>query len=309
MSESVCAVVVTYNRKELLRKCLSALLSQSMQLEEIIVVDNASSDGTPEMLSKEFPEVTHIRLNSNTGGAGGFHEGVKAAYEKGYDWIWIMDDDVYPHPETLSNLLRKGKELMAKEGSHFILIPCRLWEDGSIAELSALKYDLSTLLRLPEQVRTPLNAIYDRLSTLPEQKEVLDFAFEGPLIPREAVAVVGFPSKEYFIYGDDTDYAFRLRRTGFRLIFVSSGRLFRMIRPNSKMKTPPWKLRYSIRNMLWLSRLYGENWSTRHLRPLLWGIRYIIPALLKGRMFNDREAFVAIIQGVKEGIFFNPPQR
>jgi rhamnopyranosyl-N-acetylglucosaminyl-diphospho-decaprenol beta-1,3/1,4-galactofuranosyltransferase len=307
LSESVCTVVVTYNRKELLRRCLGALLTQSRSVDEIIVIDNASSDGTPEMLAAEFPGVIHIRLNANTGGAGGFHEGVKAAYRRGHAWIWVMDDDVYPHVDALGALLQTGQALGRDKNSN-ILIPVRLWEDGSLADLTALKYDLSTAFHLPSRVRIPVKAVYDQCSRLPECQEVMDFAFEGPLLPREAVEAVGLPSKEYFIYGDDTDYAFRLRRAGFRLILVSCARLFRMIRPDAKTKTPPWKLRYSIRNVLWLSRLYGENWSTRHLRPWLWGIRYIAPAVLKGRMFSDREAFCSIVQGVKEGLFFSPPR-
>lgn len=87
----VAAVVVTYNRKELLRECLQALLNQTRPLDEIIVVDNASTDGTDQMIPEEFPQITHVRLPENIGGAGGFHEGMKLAYEKGHDWIWVMD--------------------------------------------------------------------------------------------------------------------------------------------------------------------------------------------------------------------------
>lgn len=86
----VAAVVVTYNRKELLRECLNALLNQTRPLDEIIVIDNASTDGTQEMIAKEFPYITYVLMSENIGGAGGFHEGMKLAYEKGYDWIWVF---------------------------------------------------------------------------------------------------------------------------------------------------------------------------------------------------------------------------
>lgn len=333
--ETVCAVVVTYNRKNLLLECLEALLKQTRPLEAIYIIDNFSSDGTPETLMKsgyigELPpdglsepwerefdvknltdgkpiRIHYVRMNENTGGAGGFHEGVKRGYEKGYNWLWLMDDDVCPHVDALNVLLQVEAKLKER-GKTNILIPVRLWKDGSLAEFAGLKYDLSTVFCMPGRVRESVCVAYDRYSQLPEHQEVADFAFEGPLIPREAVDVVGLPSKEYFIYGDDTDYAFRFRRAGFRLILVSNAWLFRMIRPGAKSKTQPWKLRYFIRNTMWLNRLYGENWSTRHLRSWLWGIRYIVPAILKGRMFSDREAFCAIIQGVKEGLFLSPPQ-
>lgn len=105
MSERVCAVVVTYNRKELLRKCLAALKSQTRKPDHILVVDNASTDGTPEMLKEEFPQVEVLRLPENQGSAGGFHEGMNRAYEEGWDWIWIMDDDALPEPTALERLL------------------------------------------------------------------------------------------------------------------------------------------------------------------------------------------------------------
>ncbi len=335
IKETVCAVVVTYNRKNLLLECLEALLKQTRPLEAIYIIDNFSSDGTPETLMKsgyiaELPpdglsepwereyevknltdgkpiRIHYVRMNENTGGAGGFHEGVKRGYERGYDWLWLMDDDVRPHIDALSALLQTEAKLKERNKSN-VLIPVRLWEDGSLAEFAALKYNLSTAFCMPSQVMVSVNAVYDQCSQLPEYQEVMNFAFEGPLIPREAVEIVGLPSKEYFIYVDDTDYAFRMRQAGFRLILVSSAWLFRMLRPEAKSKIPPWRLKYSIRNIMWLSRLYGENWSTRHLRHWLWGVRFIAAAILKGRMFSDRETFCATIQGVKEGLFFNPPQ-
>jgi len=72
MSENICAVIVTYNRKELLRECLKAVLAQTRPPEHVLVVDNASTDGTPEMLQEEFPQVEVLCLPENQGSAGGF---------------------------------------------------------------------------------------------------------------------------------------------------------------------------------------------------------------------------------------------
>ena len=104
-NETVCAVVVTFNRKSLLRGCLKSLQNQSRALDSILVVDNASTDGTLSMLSSEFPDVETLVLTQNEGGAGGFHEGMKRAFEMGFSWIWIMDDDGTPAPNCLELLL------------------------------------------------------------------------------------------------------------------------------------------------------------------------------------------------------------
>lgn len=113
MTERVAAVVVTYNRKAMLDKCLSGLLAQTSPLDRIIVVDNASTDGTAEMFAAsgawENPIVEYCRLAENGGGNGGFYEGVKRAYEENYDWVWLMDDDAVPQPDALRELLNSSE--------------------------------------------------------------------------------------------------------------------------------------------------------------------------------------------------------
>jgi GT2 family glycosyltransferase len=101
----VCAVVVTHDRRELLRQCLSALQAEQRPAEGILVVDNASSDGTPEMVRTEFPRAELLRLPANVGGAGGFCRGIERAHARGYDWLWLMNDDTIANGESLANLL------------------------------------------------------------------------------------------------------------------------------------------------------------------------------------------------------------
>jgi rhamnopyranosyl-N-acetylglucosaminyl-diphospho-decaprenol beta-1,3/1,4-galactofuranosyltransferase len=130
----IAVVIVTYNRKQLLGECLEALLNQTYPLDALYIIDNASADGTPEYLVDkglidkpiypdknpleetktipllQFPdktiEVHYVRMHENTGGAGGFHEGVKRAYQ-GYDWLWLMDDDVLPYKNTIEGLINE----------------------------------------------------------------------------------------------------------------------------------------------------------------------------------------------------------
>ena len=86
--EKIAAVVVTYNRKELLKECLDALLRQTYSVDSIILIDNASNDGTPEFLKEngylDNPKIDYVRLPENTGSAGGFYDGVKRGYKKGF---------------------------------------------------------------------------------------------------------------------------------------------------------------------------------------------------------------------------------
>ena len=129
MEASVSAVIVTYNRKVLLERCLSAVLGQTRAPDRVIVVDNASTDGTEAHLRNlgllDIHTVVYVRLTENTGGAGGFFEGTKRAYEDGCSHCWLMDDDGVPDEDCLERLLR----VMDGEKIHYAA-PNLIADDG-----------------------------------------------------------------------------------------------------------------------------------------------------------------------------------
>ena len=100
----IAAVVVTYNRLNVLQECTNSLRNQTHKVDEIIVVNNSTTDGTLDWLNSQ-KDLTVI-TQENSGGAGGFHTGIKAAYENGYDWIWCMDDDTEPEMTALEQLCK-----------------------------------------------------------------------------------------------------------------------------------------------------------------------------------------------------------
>ena len=101
---NIVAVVVTYNRLVLLKQNIAALKKQTCLPTHIVVIDNCSTDGTAEFL--QTVEGLHvIRTTQNTGGAGGFFEGIKAAVALQADWMWLMDDDTIPHDDALEKML------------------------------------------------------------------------------------------------------------------------------------------------------------------------------------------------------------
>lgn len=227
----VAAVVVTYNRKKLLRECLQALLNQTRPLDEIIVIDNASTDGTDQMVHEEFPQITYVRLSENIGGAGGFHEGMKLAYEKGYDWIWVMDDDAMPALNSLEMLMRAIASL------------------GKQADTACLWNQIVTdreLTSVPDQVHL---------------EEVESVTFVGFAISRKLMETVGLPKGDYFIYYDDAEYCLRIRRAGGRILRVIGSIIYhkdwlhqpvierRILHLTiSTPRIPKWKFYYLARN-------------------------------------------------------------
>src|SRR3954452_24791288 len=106
---SVCALVVTYHRWALLEECLRAIDAQSVRPAQLILVDNASTDGTPDRLRErgwlDRPDVRFLRLDENLGSSGGFARGFEAARDTDAEWLWTMDDDAEPALDCLERLL------------------------------------------------------------------------------------------------------------------------------------------------------------------------------------------------------------
>ncbi|WP_158944612.1 glycosyltransferase family 2 protein [Granulicella sp. S190] len=189
---SNAAVVVTFNRKQLLTECVDALLHQSLPPNAIFIVDNASSDGTKTYLKErgylENPLIRYIGLPQNIGGAGGFHVGMDAAHKAGFDWLWVMDDDTEPYPDSL--------EIMERF-KHY----------AEVVAIANAKVD-----RFGKKTADGLR-LYSRQHTTPYTK-VRFSSFVGLLIRSCAIDRIGLPISDFFIHRDDTEYCMRLRSIG-----------------------------------------------------------------------------------------------
>lgn len=210
-------VLVTYNRKDLLLECLDGLFRQTRPIDGLVLIDNASTDGTAEALcaQKILPVVpptdaqsvweirreslresemtfVYLRLPVNEGGSGGFHEGVKKALEFDCDWLWMMDDDVEPEEGCLQG------QLAFSEISKCIH-PRKYFQDG-----------------LPHEWEGYISPVTGRRIFQPDISFRKGFSFctintgcfEGMLIHRSVVEKIGLPDKRFFLGGDDSVYGF-----------------------------------------------------------------------------------------------------
>lgn len=262
------AVVVTYNRLSLLKRTVNCLLEQTCPLDQIYIVNNGSTDGTKEWLDSQ-EQVTVIH-QANVGGSGGFYTGIQQAFQDGADWIWCMDDDVFPRPTCLELLLKESNRPHTG-----ILAPRRLL-DGKIYTNDFQEYDLTH----------PFASMYQQRLA----KQIVDFpveikgtAFEGPFIHRDVVDAIGLPNKDFFIFCDDTDYCLRAVKAGFKIYYIPDALMDKQLFfsndswavRNQKKK---WKRFYQIRNATYLNHHYGENIGVKYLRGFMQVIGYIIPA-------------------------------
>lgn len=263
----VIAVVVTYNRSQLLKRNIACLRKNSPHA--IIVVNNGSTDDTGEWLAEQTDLI--VITQANVGGSGGFYTGIQQAMERGADWIWCMDDDVFPRPDCLSNLL----DHTASEEVG-ILAPRRLMEDNIFTN------DFQAV-----NLTNPFSSMYKKKlkkQVINKPIEILGTAFEGLFIRKEAVEKIGLPNKDLFIFCDDTDYCLRAVLAGYKILYIPSAlmdkeKFFSNDTWNERNKKKKWKRFYQIRNSTYLNHHYGRNWGVKYIRGFNGVIGYIAIAL------------------------------
>ena len=187
-TNNICAVIVTYNRIELLKKCLESIDLQTASCD-VLVVNNNSSDGTRKYL--EHNRIAHIDMKKNTGGAGGFNKGIKTAVQKGYEYLWIMDDDCIPGNDALEKLIENAKK--RKNDFGWLSSRC-LWKDG-------------TQCRMNVQRETPYKDIKPNYNGLISAQMA---SFVSLFIKASTVLEYGLPISDFFVWGDDWEFTRRI---------------------------------------------------------------------------------------------------
>lgn len=250
MSDSVAVVVVTHNRAALLARMLDGLAAQTHRPDAIHVIDNASADDTRRVLAERTDLPLHVtHSEENLGGAGGFHLGVEQAYHAGYDRIWLMDDDVVPAADCLAVLLAHDEAC---------LMAVREDLAGDLVEKAAVHFDL----RRPHAIRpkrSSVETVYATRAQMPERVQIENVAFEGFMVHRRVIDVIGLPDPAYFIFYDDVDFAVRARRAGFHIWAVRDAVLVRQLDFDQQHALDTWKGFYMYRNLFLVHFRHGEN--------------------------------------------------
>lgn len=292
----IFAFVLTYNRKDLLDRCLEAVFAQSRPCDRVIVVDNGSSDGTEAMLREKWgARVDVYVLQQNVGAAGGFNAGMRIAYQAGADFLWVMDDDVIPAPDALEKLVEADQFLGEKEIGHSFVISSAWTEDDQVTNVP--------------KIDTRHNARgYENWPLLLERKlvPVVRSTFISILLPRSTLAKHGVPVAPMFIWGEDSEFTFRITKKNPGYMVADSKALH--LRQLSGMisvvtETNPARLRYHrylIRNQMYVARVHLSKLDfTRYM------IRRLQLALRLIKTGAWRKAGI-VGMGLVDSLFFHP---
>ncbi len=192
--KKVVAIVVTYNRSELLEECVYSLLNQTIVDNlDIIIVNNASTDNTEEIVRNKFLDYSNViyyNTGSNLGGAGGFEYGVIKAMDIESDYLWLMDDDCIPEKDAAAQLVSAGEKI----GQFGFLSSYTKWIDGSICTMNVQRRNIAKKLKVIKKDMTKI-----QIAT-----------FVSFFVPTTVVKEVGAPIGDFFIWGDDWEYSRRI---------------------------------------------------------------------------------------------------
>lgn len=293
---SIAAIVVTYNRKALLEECLNGLLNSNKKCD-IVVVDNASTDGTQQFVEEKIKsddcgdKIFYYNTGKNIGGAGGFNFGIKKAYQLGYEYFWLMDDDTIVQNDSLEELLKCDEIL---NGNYGFLSSRANWTDGTRCLMNYHTLDSDW----EDDTDLLLKGLL-RLKTA---------TFVSFFVKRNIIEDVGLPIKEYFIWGDDTEFSQRISKKYncyycFNSVVVhkmkdnQSSKEFSQITDLNRIR----RMKISIRNDMRTAKFSGTK---SVLKMLLHIFKQIVKCLKRGCKYKGLKIRV-LLSGMFAGLFFS----
>lgn len=240
MSARVVAVVVTWNRRELLQESLAALRSQTHPPAAIVVVDNASTDGTDLLLEREHADLELVHLTRNTGGAGGFAAGVERALTLDPDLVWLLDDDTVPTGTAAEQLVAAWAAYGGGRGERPAVLASRVvWTDGR-------DHPMNTPRPKPG-ARPAERAAARAVGCVP----IRSASFVSIMCDVTRVRERGLPVADYFLWNDDFEYSTRLIRGGVGLSVPASVVVHKTKVFGSTDADPGERFFYEVRNKVW----------------------------------------------------------
>jgi rhamnopyranosyl-N-acetylglucosaminyl-diphospho-decaprenol beta-1,3/1,4-galactofuranosyltransferase len=281
----ILAAVVTHNRRQLLGRCIDHLERQTRAPDEMLIIDNASTDGTAAMLrNRGIPFITQ----ENCGSAGGWWRCIEHGLDRGFEGVWLMDDDGYPHEEALATLELAMKPEVACASSVVLRedMPTRFVFPFALLN----RRGFPVIFGAPRK----LVSLDDLRKTAADGTYPFAYLFNGALIKLEAVRKIGNVNKEFYLSGEEVDYFFRLRSAG-KVVSVLKAVQFH---PDvSQRPFTEAKFYYYLKNTLVLNALHFNLVPIRNLLT-------VIAVLGRTAKRNGLLALMSYLSGPRAPIFY-----
>lgn len=271
----IAVVIVTFNRCDELVKTISAIQNQGILENDIIVINNNSTDNTKNILDSNYKNIQSIHLNENIASAGGFSKGMQTAFEKGYDWVWLFNDDSRPVEGSLKSILTHLNSDKIQIG---------------LLKIANKDENNKAVLLYWNGVRKPVSV---DVSNEIVQTDLI--TFDGCIISKKTIEKIGYCDPLYFMGTYEFDYCLKAKDAGIGVYTLPNG-LIEDGKLGGKNGTPPWRQYYNTRNHLWLalnrkSFVIFKGWLIREIKYtlsiILSGDKKIMRLVFKLRAIRD----------------------
>ena len=271
----IAVVIVTFNRCDELVKTISAIQNQGILENDIIVINNNSTDNTKNILDSNYKNIQSIHLNENIASAGGFSKGMQTAFEKGYDWVWLFNDDSRPVEDSLKSILTHLNSDKIQIG---------------LLKIANKDENNKAVLLYWNGVRKPVSV---DVSNEIVQTDLI--TFDGCIISKKTIEKIGYCDPLYFMGTYEFDYCLKAKDAGIGVYTLPNG-LIEDGKLGGKNGTPPWRQYYNTRNHLWLalnrkSFFIFKGWLIREIKYtlsiILSGDKKIMRLVFKLRAIRD----------------------
>ena len=253
MPADVAVVVVNTNGREHIDRCLASLRHQTVPPRRTIVVDNASSDGSPEWIAERYPDVELVRSERNVGFAAANNLGARVADD--CEFLALLNPDAFAEPAWLETLVRAARDYpdFTFFASRMVqaMTPDRLDGTGDVYHVGGLAWR--------RDWGRPVQSVHR------PREEVFSACAGAALYRRDAFVSVGGFDERFFVYHEDTDLSFRLRLRGERCLYVSDA-VVAHVGFGTNGQVSDFTIYHSHRNSVWT---FVKNMP----RPLFW--RYL----------------------------------
>lgn len=240
--KKIAVVILNYKLKNLVLKCVNSVLESSHKNLQVIVVDNNSEDNIEQSIPQN-PKVIFIQSGDNLGFTGGNNLGIKKALEGNPDYIFILNPDTTIKNNTISELLKKTEKYNAGVAS-----PKIYFSDSKIIWYAGGKFDKANVLG------SHIGVDQKDVGRFDEDRET-DFATGAAMfIKKEVFEQIGLFDERYFMYYEDSDFCFRAKKAGFKIMYIYSSLVYHLNAQSTGLGSPLQDFYITRNRMLFASK-------------------------------------------------------
>lgn len=324
MNKRVCVVTVTYgDRRKYLSQVLDSCLKNEL-IDKIIVIDNASACNKEFFENFNSPKIKWIRMNKNTGSAGGYHAGIKEAFENTEsDFIWLLDDDNVPEGNCLKILIDEYFQLKKKYKPKTLAVQARRPNFISHARLFSLENPEIFYKRKNSFLDFSLDKLFNKINFVFKGRKIANknnikhilikapyTQYGGLLLDKKTVKIIGYPDSKLYLYADDSEYTYRITKNK-GSIFIIRNAIVNDIdlswnntqALNKKIMFPllelgdKFRIYYSVRNQCYFENKNFINHKFIHFINKFFYLSFLFIFAL---FSNNTDRFKIILKAIKD---------